>query len=54
MTRKEIANEAFKILSKDFAGEYKDKVLWKVIAETSDLELLTFVEQNIKKIDKKY
>ena len=43
MTRKELANAVFVLMRKD--GLFKDKVLWKAIAETDDNSLLDELER---------
>lgn len=46
MTRKEIANKVFDILRSDMQLISKsDEELWKSIAETDDITLLTFLEE---------
>lgn len=47
MTRKELANKVFDILRTDMTLIGKsDEELWKSIAETDDITLLTFLEDN--------
>lgn len=46
MTRKELANKVFDILRSDMQLIGKsDAELWKSIAETDDISLLTFLEE---------
>lgn len=47
MTRKELANKVFDILRTDMTLIGKtDAELWESIAETDDITLLTFLEDN--------
>lgn len=47
MDRKELANKVFDILRVDMTLIGKpDEELWKSIAETDDVTLLTFLEDN--------
>lgn len=47
MSRKELANKVFDILRVDMTLIGKsDEELWKSIAETDDITLLTFLEDN--------
>lgn len=46
MSRKELANKVFDILREDMTLIGKpDEELWKSIAETDDITLLTFLEE---------
>lgn len=48
MTRKELANKAFEIISSDMQYiELSDNEIWKAIAETDDKSLLTFLEEHM-------
>lgn len=51
MTRKELAQDAYEILKKDFGGEVSEKELWKHIAETDDQSLLDFVVVRFTKVN---
>lgn len=47
MERKELANKVFELLRSDMQLlNKKDAELWQSIAETDDVTLLTFLEEN--------